>query len=81
MWCVYAQRGCFEWLMHPDDAAHVLEHGVVLDGTRRKVEKICEWPAIGRWHVMVLAQDDEPTWLDASRSDLLRPVEELPPAA
>jgi len=69
MWCVYAQRGCFEWLMHPDDAAELLEYGITLDGVKRKVEKVCEWPRVGRWHVMVLVGDESGDWIDSAVSD------------
>lgn len=53
MWCVHAQRGAYEWLLHPDDAKKWLETGVILDGQRCEVEKIGEWPEVGRWHLLV----------------------------
>lgn len=66
MWCVHAQRGCYEWLLHPDDAADMLRDGVLLDGVRCHVEKVGEWPHVNRVHVLVRVPESNTAWIDAA---------------
>lgn len=66
MWCIHAQRGCYEWLVHPEDGQEMLDQGVILDGVRCDVSKIGEWPYVGRWHIMVRVPDANTSWIDAA---------------
>ncbi len=66
LWCVHAQRGCYEWLVHPDDGQQLLDAGVVLDGVRCLVKKIGEWPHVGRWHMQVNVPEANRAWIDAA---------------
>jgi hypothetical protein len=51
IWCIWDSRGTYEFLVHPDDAARYLEHGISINGQRLDVTKIGEWPMIGAWHI------------------------------
>ena len=66
MWCVHAQRGAYEWLLHPEDAKLMLRDGVILDGKRCTVEKIGEWPNVGRWHLLVRVPGANQGFVDAA---------------
>lgn len=46
LWCVWEHDGVYEWMAHPNHAAYLLEHGIVIDGELCKVEKIDDWPSI-----------------------------------
>lgn len=68
MWCVYEQRGCVEWLVHPEKGRELIASGITLDGVLCKVEKVCEWPHIGRWQVVARVPGSNSEWIDASRA-------------
>lgn len=51
LWCVFAQRGSWEFMVHPVDAVYYLQHGIVLDGRRYPVWVIDEWPLLGAWQI------------------------------
>ena len=51
MWCVWESRGGYEWLVHPDLARDLLATGMKIDDEWVPVEKIGEWPNVGRWHI------------------------------
>jgi hypothetical protein len=57
LFCLFDQRGTWEWLAHPDDAAFYLERGIVVNGARYDVEKIDEWPLMGAWQLRVFVPD------------------------
>lgn len=44
----------------------MLETGVVLDGVRCTVQKIGEWPYVGRWHMQVNVPASNTAWIDAA---------------
>lgn len=52
-WCVFEQRGTYEFMVHPADALWYIEHGMLVDGERFDVELIDEYPAINAWQILV----------------------------
>lgn len=53
---ICANRGHYEWMAHPDDAARWVRDGVVVDGVRLPAVVLEDWPLMGA--VQVIA--DEP---------------------
>lgn len=49
---ICANRGHYEWLAHPDDAARYVAEGVVVDGVRLAASVLEEWPLMGAVQVV-----------------------------
>lgn len=52
LWLVFESRGTYEFMVHPRDASHYLEHGITVDGKLlTDVIQVGEWPMIGAWQI------------------------------
>lgn len=54
MFCTFATRGTYEWLVNVDDVSFLLENGVKVDGVRMDVTAGEDWPLMNA--VMVTAR-------------------------
>lgn len=75
MWCVFEQRGTYEFMCHPFDAIRYLEHGMLVDGERLSCVKVDEYPMIGAWHILAIDESQNQQFTPDVRGD---PDQSLP---
>lgn len=56
--CVFDQRGVWEWLVHPNDAAFYQARGIVVNGVRYRVAAVDSHPLLNA--VQIRARADSP---------------------
>jgi len=62
-WCVFEQRGTYEFILHPFDAERYLDDGMIVDGKLFPVTLIDKYPLVGGWHIHVQDPEANKTWL------------------
>lgn len=69
-WCIFEQRGTYEFLLHPRDALDYIMLGMVVDGVRYPAQYIDCYPMIGAWHILVIDPEMNKTFLPDTRDSV-----------